>query len=93
MTKAEALRDLEKAASAAGYAMASADDDAQLNSAPLAGDAVARGGHVPTVKAALAALPPAARHAGHAEHPRSIIPSAHTVRDTVYGYLGISATA
>lgn len=91
MNTLQALDELEKAAAAAGYAMASQDDDNEFVTLPASGDAVARGSRVPSVKAALAALPPSGPSS--VTRPNAIIQSATSVRETVYGYLGISATA
>ena len=91
MNTRQTLEELEKAAAAAGYAMASQDDDNDFASKNASGDAVARGSRVPTVKAALAALPKSGASA--ASRPNPIVQSATSVRETVYGYLGISATA
>ncbi len=91
MNTVQALNELEKAAAAAGYAMASQDDDNDFAVKPTSGDAVARGSRVPTVKAALAALPPSGPSV--ASRPSAIVQSATSVRETVYGYLGISAPA
>lgn len=91
MNTLQALEELEKAATAAGYAMASQDDDSDFAAKPASGDAVARGSRVPTVKAALAALPKSGPSV--ATRPNAIAQSATSVRETVYGYLGISATA
>ncbi len=93
MNSADTLDELNRAADAAGYAMASIDDETYASPSIAAGDAVARGARVPTVKAVLAALPPAQSSPTYRAPQSSYIPSAHSVRDTVYGYLGIGATA
>ena len=92
MNSVEALDELTRAADAAGYAMASIDDETYASVKP-SGDEVARGARVPTVQAVLAALPPTSPKTYVKSADSRFIPSAHSVRDTVYGYLGLGATA
>ena len=93
MNTAQALDELDRAAAAAGYAMAAEDDEAQYRAPRTADDSVARGGRVPTVQAALAALPGPTQSAMRMEPSKGIAHSAHSVRETVYGYLGLAAPA
>jgi hypothetical protein len=97
MSSALSLDDLVRAANAAGYAMA-AEDDGSLNDAPVAAVSVedlGRGARPVVFKAAQVpvvlvgsqtATKPAAPQKG-------LMASAGAMRETVYGYLGINATA
>jgi hypothetical protein len=93
MAATSAFDDLMRAAEAAGYAMASPEDDAalQADAAPVAltvsAEDSARG-------ARRVALP--ASHAGTGTTsmvPKTVRSGATSVRDTVYGYLGFGVPA
>ena len=91
MSVSHTLDELNRAAAAAGYAMAAVDDEADLAVVKSSGDEVARGARVPTAQSVLAALPAPRRGT---DTSRGFLAGANTVRDTVYGYLGLGgATA
>ena len=97
MSMAQTLDDLDRAAAAAGFAMAAVDDDpdyAVVKPARPSGDAVARGARVPQVREVMGAIPLA--HAAQRrvdDAGRGLMAGAHTVRETVFGYLGLNASA
>lgn len=92
MSVSQTLDELDRAAAAAGFAMASEVDDASTAlTTPFEGDAVARGSRtVPIIDQPSVAVT-AARRVD--EGARSLVAGAHNVRDTVYNYLGLGATA
>ena len=93
MSVSHTLDELNRAAAAAGYAMAAVDDEADLAVVKSSGDEVARGARVPTAQSVLATLP-APRRGRDTDTSRGFLASANTVRDTVFGYLGLGgATA
>ena len=86
------LEDLMRAASAAGFAMATVDDDlAETPSrdqpvTPRSAEDLARGGQRSLPAYTLPAV--IARSAPPVPAAKSLIPSASSVRETVYSYLG-----
>lgn len=93
MSTSRALEDLARAASAAGYAMASVDDDSSIVSTVPVGEEVARGGRIPTASSMIAALPSPTHRPAHTEG-KGLVAGAQHIRETVFGYLGFrGATA
>ena len=90
------LEQLNRAAAAAGFAMATDDDlDFKKSSRP-AGDEVARGARTPTAQQALAVLQGSSatqRTPAISAPANALVAGANTVRATVYGYLGLGAVA
>ena len=83
--------DLTRAAAAAGFAMATLEDDADTVARsqfmpPKTTEDLARGGvrSLPSENLPVAVT----RTAPAAASPRGLLPAVATVRDTVYGYLG-----
>ena len=97
MSMAQTLDDLDRAAAAAGFAMAAVDDDpdyAVVKAARPSGDAVARGARVPQFREVMAAIPAANSAQRRVDDAgRGLMAGAHTVRETVFGYLGLNASA
>ena len=89
--------ELLRAAAAAGFAMATAEDDLTTadrqtsSGSKVSVEELARGGRaVPATE--MQALAVVARHQTPTA-PRGLMASANTVRETVYGYLGFGVPA
>lgn len=96
MRNIETLDDLNRAAAAAGFSMAPVEDDADapnLQTSSARGDDVARGARVPTVREALSVLPQPAERRSQPDPVKGLMAGANSVRETVFGYLGLSVTA
>ncbi len=97
MASVPGLDELLRAAEAAGFAMAAPDDDqtpfATTVSASTAVtvEDLARGARAVSARPAVVAL--AASGPVGALVPKSVRSGAHTVRETVYGYLGFGVPA
>ncbi len=92
MSTSHALEELARAASAAGYAMASFEDDTTPASPLPVGEKVARGERIPSAAQVLSSLPvPAVRTAR--SDSKGFVAGAQQVREAVFGYFGLGATA
>jgi hypothetical protein len=94
MASASGHDELLRAAEAAGFAMAAPDDEqtaiaTSVSSSSVTVEDLARGAR------AISSAPPAAASTGAvgALVPKSVRSGAHTVRETVYGYLGLGVPA
>lgn len=92
MSTSRAMEELTRAATAAGYAMASIEDDAALVPPLPIGEEIARGERIPTASQALSTLPVPAARSTQAD-ARGFVAGAQHVREAVFGYFGLGATA
>lgn len=93
MSTSRALEELTRAASAAGYAMATVEDETALLSPLPVGEEVARGERIPTATQVLSSLPAPVARTTRTE-AKGFVAGAQQVREAVFGYFGLGgATA